>query len=352
MPRGIHPEYHKALLDAARHDPATRRVKFSETCHSYFYRTGEFVYKIRKPSPAQSSLALKEAYAQSALAAGARWSPEVYLALVPIVHSADPPGFALGGAGEPVDYALKLAPLSEAHWLDHLIENHKLNPTAVGRVARYLATQHQAHPLGAQAATLGRPEHFRELFEELLYQIRQYLDVTLTQAMLDMVVRPLDKFVEDSRKLFLRRIKKGRIVEGHGAFTPAHVHVKGKDVRAIAPLESPQKYRQLDAANDVATMCVELARLGADGESELFVQRYISAAHDRDLVRMLPAYKTFQALRQGLAQSEQLIEDRSRGDAEGVAAAQRLAQHYYSLAVRFAREIGRAPEAKPAHAAP
>ena len=60
------------MLDPARHDPATRRVKFSETSRSYFYRTGEIVYKIRKPNPVQSNLPLTEAYAQTALAAGDR----------------------------------------------------------------------------------------------------------------------------------------------------------------------------------------------------------------------------------------------------------------------------------------
>lgn len=337
MAKGTRPEYHKALLEPSAYPAAKRRIKFAETPLSYFYKTGEFVYKIRKSSPLYSSLAIKEVYANSALTLGRRWAPQVYQDVVPVMRADG--GYALAGTGEVVDYALRLTQLSEHYWLDYLLAHGKFSAAAAGRVARYLAQQHQLSPLPEQVGDLGRPEHFRALLEEVIYQVKKYVDVTLSQAMLDMVTRPLDRFLDESRKLFLRRQKKGRIVDGHGDFTPARIHIKGKEVFAVSPLDGLQKYRQLDAANDVATLSMELVRLGAEESAALFVQRYLVAARDRELLQILPAYKAFQAMRRGLGFSEP--DEQSVSGETPQRERHELAHTYFNLAVRFAREIPR-----------
>ena len=59
MTKKLYPEFHKALLDQTLYPSATRRIKFEETHHSYLYKTGDHVYKIPKPGPLFSSLAVK-----------------------------------------------------------------------------------------------------------------------------------------------------------------------------------------------------------------------------------------------------------------------------------------------------
>jgi hypothetical protein len=338
MSKKQHPEYHKTLLDPATHPAATRRIRFEESRNSYFYRTGEKVYKIRKTSHIYSHPAIKERYAQEALRLGRFWGGAVVQAVVPIVASGE--GYALGGQGTPVDYALCLAQLSDHHWMGTLLQQGKLTPTAVGRLARFLAEHHQQGALDEKdAATVGRPEHVEALLEEVFYQCRKYVDQTLSQAMLDMVTRPLAKFLEESRKLFLRRQKRARLVDGHGAFVPEHIHLRGMEVCAIAPLDAQQKYRRLDAANDLALLMNELARREAGEIAELFLKRYVTAAKDRDLARILPAYRTLQAMRSGLSHSEWMAElppeDPQRKEQAAVA------HSYFNLAVVNARQIPR-----------
>ncbi|NIR96643.1 MAG: hypothetical protein GWO39_00765, partial [Gammaproteobacteria bacterium] len=76
---------------------APRRIKFDESRHSYFYRTGAHVYKIRKTSHIYSSPAIKERYAQEALRLGQHWAGDVVEAVLPIVRTAE--GHALGAPG-------------------------------------------------------------------------------------------------------------------------------------------------------------------------------------------------------------------------------------------------------------
>jgi hypothetical protein len=294
-----HPDYHKMMLDPATHPTATRRVKYDETRFSHLYKTGSGVFKIRKTSATHSSLAIKEVYAQEAFQLGKRWAPTTYRAVVAITQQDGQ--FVLGGSGAPVDYAVRMAQLPDHYFVDYLATHEKLNPTALGRVARFLAVTHAEWPASdAQRADIGRPDYFAELVEEVFYQVKKYFGVGLTEAMYELIARPMAHFLEHHRKVFLRRQNKSRVVQVHGAFFPQHVFVKQQELEAISPLETPRKLRVLDAASDVAQFVNGLHLLGAAEEADGFAKRYAAAAKDRDLERILPAYRIYQAAREGL----------------------------------------------------
>jgi len=338
MRKRAYPEFHKALMDPAMYPQVSRKIKFEESPDSYFYKTGTDVYKIRKPSPVYSSLAIKEAFMQEAATLGRRWAPGLTVEALPLVRRDG--GFVLGGQGDAADYVLRISQLSTQHWLNHLLEAGRCTPTVIGRVARFLAALHAEHPAPAGTAeTAGRPEHLRGLLEEIFYQSKKYTGTALSETMLEVVTRPTMRFIEESRKLFLRRVKKGRIVDGHGAFVPEHIHVRGKDVLAVSPLDGQAKYRMLDATNDVAALVNALALAGEDELAELFVKRYATAAKDRDLDRTLPVYRVFQAVHNGLRLCERSaqvgLEEELR------AAWQQQAQRQYQHAVQLVRLIPR-----------
>ena len=338
MARKNHTEFHKCLMEQDSYPSALRRIKFEETLRSYFYRTGDNLYKIRKTSPLYPSIAIKERFSLEALRLGRHWAPDVVQEILPVVRHPDG-RFGLGGAGETVDFSLRMTQLSDTYWLYKLVPRKKLPNTAWGRLARYLAEKHAAAPAGDKATEMGRMEHFRDLFEEVFYQAKKYLGITLSQPMLDTIILPMNRFLEDGRKLFLRRQKKHRIVECHGAFTPEHIYIKGGDIYAVSPLDSQAKYRMLDSANDVATLVNGLLLLDAVEESELFLKRYVTASKDRDLMKILPAYQTMRALQMGMVCSERAVE-RPEGD-EVRETSIHNGQRYYNLAVQTSRRIPR-----------
>jgi aminoglycoside phosphotransferase family enzyme len=337
MTRKPYPEYHKALLDRNLYPSAPRRIKFEETRRCFLYKTGEHIYKIRKPSPIYSSLAVKEVYSADSLRLGKLWADDCYEAVVPVVRTDG--SYALSGAGTVVDYALRMKQLAGHCFCGDLLASGKLTANLVGRVARFLAEQHQAHAVGESAAELGRPEHFRSLFEEVSYQVKKYVGQVLSEAMYEIIMRPVERFIGEERKLFLRRQKRERIVEGHGAFVPEHLCLRGKDVLAISPLGAPSKFRLLDAANDVGTFRNGLRLAGAAEAEDWFLKRYVAASRDRDLPRMVPAYEVLQALRSGLEHCEWRVEV-GEGSPE-FSDITRKAQAYFNLAVHRAREVPR-----------
>ena len=335
MSKHAYPEFHKALLEQATYPAAPRRIRFEETRRSYLYRTGEHLYKLRKASPLYSSPAIRERYAQVALSLGQRWARDVVQAVVPILRT--PGGYALTGEGEAVDYALRMVQLPDSHWLHRMLEHGKVTPTHVGRLARFLAEQHAAAALGEKAAEMGHPHRLQALFDELIYQSKKHFGQTLSEPVLDMIVRPLSKYLDEVHKLLVRRLKRGRIVEGHGAPVPEHFCLQGDDVHALAPLDAQPKFRQLDAANDVAVLINALESRGQGEHAELLVKRYVAAAKDRDLPRVLPLYCVLQALRDGLQRSEWVAE-LSPDSAERPELA-RQATAAYNQALRVARAL-------------
>lgn len=318
---------------------SSRRIKYEETHRSHLYRTGDHLYKIRKEDAIYSSLALKERHIQDALILGKHWAGDVVVAVFPLVKLEE--GFALGDhhaqSGEVTDYALQLVQLSDHYWLQRELAGDKVSPTAIGRLARFLAEHHAESATEENTVDAGRPEHFRNLMEEMLYQCKKYIPITLSEPMLEIIARPVSHFIDDARKLFVRRQKRGRIVNGHGAFMPEHIFMKGREIYVVSALDGQPKFRVLDAAADVASLVNALELAGAEELGDLFVKRYVTAAKDRDLPRMLPVYRTLQAVRQGLFHSEWLAElpEDDPGRADHIAEATR----YFNLAVLTARKI-------------
>ena len=337
MAAHTYPVFHKALLDESIYPSAKRRIKFEETRHSYLYRTGDRIYVIRKLAPSDSSPALKELHAREALAIGRKWAPQVYVDIAPIVKT--DAGFALSQPGEVVDYALVLNQVSTHYWLHNLIPQGKFAPAAVGKLARYLAGRHRDPEQGEISQEAGRPENLRGLTDEIFYQVKKYTGLTVSDALVETVARPMARFIDDNRKLILRRQKKGMVVACHGAFVPEHIFIKGRDIFAVSPLTGSQKYRALDGVNDVAALVNELQRSGAEEQRELFLKRYMTNARDRELDLMLPVYQTFQAMRSGLTYSEALAEEGLEDSARADLIA--LAHSYFELAVKTSREIPR-----------
>ena len=108
-----------------------------------------------------------------------------------------------------------------------------------------------------------------------------------------------------------------------------------KVVRFISPQEVHRKLADLDVANDVSSLTVELARMGKQDLVETFLNHYLEISNDLDLQKMLPLYQTYCALKQGVRTCELKV---ARQDGKlGT-----LAMEYFNLAVNFSREIPRA----------
>ena len=326
------PSFHKSLCAKELYPEATHKIKFVETRGSYLYKTGETVYKIKKTSPVYANPALKEAFCEEEFRLGKIFDEELYLEVLPVILQQNEI-YGYGGEGKIVEYALKMRELNERYLLSAQLERKKITPTSIGRIAKFLAGVHFNCVAVDRETEAGKPDHFYSLCDEQLYQLKRYLDASISQPLMDMIRHPLEKFATEQRRLFLRRIKKGRIIHCHGAFVPEHIYIKGLEINIFSPQEAQRKLCLLDAACDIASLTVELVRMQENELSDIFIKRYITAAKDRELMKVLPAYQALVSLKKGVEACE------TAGTEEEHLHFNQIAMEYFNLAVQFSRNI-------------
>ncbi len=327
-------ELEKALKEPAAYHNSPKTIKLRETSTSFLFKADDQLYKIKKLGNEYATLAVKEAFCREECRLSQRFNPNWPLEVLPVMeHNGE---LKIGGTeGEIIEYALKMEALADQWSLSQLLAKDKLTIKHISKIATRIAEIHAVSPAKDRAAESGKPEPFRALCDDMLFQLKRYFEASLTQPILDMIRHPLEKFINDNKRLFNKRQKKGRIVLGHGAFLPEHIFVCGDQVHFISPQEVQKKLAVLDVANDVSSLTVELARMGKTELFDAFVQQYLEVSNDQDLLKMLPLYQTYCALKQGVKTCELKVSQQN--DDLGT-----LAMDYFNLAVRFSREIPRA----------
>jgi len=323
----------RALKEPSAYQNSPKTIKLRETLTSFLFKADDQLFKIKKSGNEYASLAVKEAFCHEECRLSQRFNPNWPIEVLPVMeHNGE---LMIGGTeGEIIEYALKMEVLSDQWSLSQLLAKDKVTAKHISKIATRIAEIHAASPAKDRAAESGKPEPFRALCDDLLFQLKRYFETSLTQPILDMIRHPLEKFIDDNKRLFNKRQKKGRIVFGHGAFLPEHIFVHGDQVYFISPQEVQKKLAVLDVANDVSSLTVELARMGKTELFDTFLEQYLEVSKDQDLLKMLPLYQTYCALKQGVKTCE--LKVAQQNDELG-----NIAMDYFNLAVRFSREIPR-----------
>ena len=323
----------EVLKNPASYATQPKSIKLRETDSSYLFEGDEWLYKIKKEGNEFPTLAVKEAYCHEECRLSQSFNPNWTSNVLTILEQNG--DIKIGGTeGEPVEYALQMGNLPEKWLLSRLLENDAVSKKNMTNIAERISEIHSNNSAKDKAAESGKAESFRALCDDMLFQMKRYFDASMTQPILDMIRHPLEKFIDQNKRIFSKRHQKGRIVHGHGAFLPEHIFVSEKVVHFISPQEVHRKLADLDVANDVSSLTIELTRLGKNELAEIFLNHYLEISNDLDLQKMLPLYQTYCSLKQGVKTCELKVarEDEKLGT---------LAMEYFNLAVNFSREIPR-----------
>jgi len=322
-----------ALMLSDAYDYSPKKIQLRETPTSFLFQTDSLIYKIKKVGNEYSTLAIKEAFCREECRLSKHFNPNWNLEVIPILEKDCV--IKIGGkVGTPIEYALKMEALPDKSLFSHRLENDIVSEKDIAKIATRIADIHYKSPANDQTAETGKSEAFRALCDDMLFQMKRYFDTSQTQPILDMIRHPLEKFIDKNKRLFNKRQKNGRIVFGHGAFLPEHIFLKGDQVYFISPQEVQKKFAILDVANDVSSLTVELARLNKSSLFETFLEQYLEISNDQELLKILPLYQTYCALKQGVKTCELKVSQKNEELGS-------LAMEYFQLAVRFSREIPR-----------
>jgi aminoglycoside phosphotransferase family enzyme/predicted kinase len=287
----------QALLRPACYDHPVQGIDLVETHISWVLLTGSYAYKIKKPLNLGfldfSSLEKRRYFCEEELRLNRRLAPSLYLAVAPITGSAEAP--AIGGAGDPIEYAVKMVQFPETARLDRMLARGELRPEHIDLLAQELAEFHARIDIAGADQTFGDPEHVREPVTQNFIQIRSRIE-----AQDQTQLRRLEIWSEMSfgefRKFFESRKRNGFVRECHGDAHLANMVWREQRVLLFDCLEFNDNLRWIDVMSEVAFLVMDLDDRGRPDLARRTLNAYLEHSGDYAGLAVFRFYQAYRAL--------------------------------------------------------
>ncbi|MGF1465840.1 MAG: AAA family ATPase [Sandaracinaceae bacterium] len=322
-------------MGSLRDDLARDAERVWETHISWVFARGGEVFKVKKPVALGfldfSTLPRRREACEAEVALNARLARGVYRGVEPITR--DPDGtHRLGGAGTPVEWAVRMRRLADEDRADVRLEQGLLGLDDVDRVAEHLAAFHDRCRADDATAAFGRPEVIRGNVTENFEQTRGVVDALLRPEQARAIEAWQLAFLEEREELFLERVAAGRVRDGHGDLRLEHVYLEvGGEVQIIDGIEFNERFRFADVCADIAFLSMDLAWHGRVDLAERLLSVYAREANDFDLYPLVDFYESYRAYVRGKVRT--MLAADAGAPAEARARARREARRYFLLAL-------------------
>lgn len=264
-----------------------------ETHISWVLLAGAYAYKIKKPVKFSfldfSTLEKRELFCEEEVRLNRRLAPDVYLGVVRICRKGK--GLAIG-EGTAVDYAVKMKRLDQAHMMDRLLDEGKIDEGHITKLASIIADFH-----GRVESVQGynTPDMIGGQIADLLNFRSAIEDACGMGNEVDVILGRSGRFIDKNEDLLRERMRDGRVKDCHGDLHSGNIFVPGRDIVIIDCIEFNREFRCVDVASEVAFMAMDLDAHGREDLSAIFVKEYLARTGDSGLMKVLDFYKCYRA---------------------------------------------------------
>ncbi len=262
----------------------------SETHSAVVFFAGDRAYKLKKPVRLDfldfSTAEARAAACVRETELNRRFAPDVYLGVAEV---RDP-------AGRVCDHLVVMRRMPDSRRLSALIRAGEPTAAAVRQVARLLAAQHASAARSPEISREGARDAIRrrwhDNFEQLAAVGRDLIDAAeITEA-----ARMADQFLAGRGALFDRRVRRGRIVDGHGDLLADDIFCLDDGPRILDCLDFDDHLRWVDGLDDAAFLAMDLEQLGAPQVAEQFIRWYGEFAGDECPSSLCHHYVAYRAI--------------------------------------------------------
>ncbi len=328
-----------ARLLAFLRDPASYPHHPAEVCEkqthaSHVFLVPPWVYKIKKPVDFGfldfTTLEKRRHFCMREVELNSRLAPGVYQGVVPVTRENE--GFALGGSGPAVEYAVKMVFLEPDGFLDARLRSGTAGEPELECVARTLAGFYRNQPSPPEVAVWGNVAKLRISTDENFAQTRRFIGRTIPRTAFDAIRLFTALCYERRRGLFERRVAGGWIRDCHGDLHLDHIHLSGGAPVIHDCIEFNDRLRHLDVASDAAFLAMDLDHHGLPRLARFFTSRLSRLMNDLEMERLLDFYQCYRAYVRGKVESLRAAGGVGAGRDDAVANARR----YFRLALQYA----------------
>ncbi|MFJ3484714.1 AAA family ATPase [Pseudomonas sp. NPDC090202] len=269
-----------------------------ETHISWVLLTGPYVYKIKKPVNFGfldfTSLSAREHFCQQELKLNQRLTDNLYLEVLPVTGSAEAP--QLGGAGEAIEYVLKMRQFPQDGLLSTLQSKGELTTAHIDDMARQIAEFHLSapkvpveHPLGTAESVMAP---VTQNFEQILPFLSEKADLTQLQALEAWANTSFERL----KPLLVQRKNEGFIRECHGDIHLGNATLIDGKVVIFDCIEFNEPFRMTDVYADLGFLAMDLEDRGLKSLSRRLVSQYLELTGDYAGLELLNFYKAYRAM--------------------------------------------------------
>ncbi len=313
------------------------KIEVLQTHISYVFVVDDLVYKIKKPVNFGfldfTRLEQRKFYCEKEVELNRRLCPEIYLGVVPISKTSV--GYTVESEDAPVEYAVKMKKLPVEGMMEKIIKERALLQKHIDLIIDVLVPFYAKARTGKGIDEYGSIETISFNTEENFTQTAAYVGRAINKWRYKKIIEWTREFIIENRSLFETRIKEGYIREGHGDLYSANICFDDlKKVYIFDCIEFNERFRSGDVASDIAFLSMDLDFHDYRDLSGYFVEQFISASKDKDLMKVLNFYKCYRAYVRGKIGCF-TFEDPSMSE-EQRKEALRKARRYFDLAHLYA----------------
>lgn len=266
-----------------------------ETHISWVILTGEFAYKIKKPVALGfldfSTLARRRRFCEEELRLNRRFSPDLYLDVVPITGSAETP--QIGGHGDPIEFAVRMRQFPEDALFSRKLRANAVQPVHIDALARTIAVFHNSAAVAAVETPWGTPDAVWAPVAENFRQLQLCGVATSEVRQLQTWSRAeFDRLQPD----FKQRRASGHVRECHGDLHANNLLILDDQVRMFDCVEFNENFRWVDVLSDLAFICMDLADFGRADFAYRLRNAYLEITGDYAGLAVWSYYMVYRAM--------------------------------------------------------
>jgi aminoglycoside phosphotransferase family enzyme/predicted kinase len=333
----MHDRLIQALTDRTVYEHPTTEITVLQTHISWIVLTGPYAYKIKKPVNLGfvdfSTLAKRHFFCQEELRLNRRLAPQLYLDVVAISGTPEQP--RLHGQGATIEYAVKMVQFAQETLLSHLIEAGQLQVAHIDSLAHAVSAFHASITTADPTNHFGTPEGVYQPVQENFQHLFDAIDDPVRQAHARELEAWCQRTFAAHRSDFIARKRDGFVRECHGDMHLGNMILRDDAVVIFDCIEFNDTFRWIDVASDVAFLVMDLEDRGRPDLAHRFLNGYVEATGDYDLLALLPFYLIYRAIVRAKVAGIRL--GQSDLSPEEVAQAREAFGSYLDLAQRYTR---------------
>jgi aminoglycoside phosphotransferase family enzyme/predicted kinase len=314
--------------------PATHggaRVTRIDTHAASVFLAGDRALKIKRavrfPFLDFSTLAKRKSACEAEIAVNRAFAPAIYRGVVAITR-APGGGLAIGGDGEPVEWAVEMRRFDETKTLDHLAERGAIDDALADALGRAVA---KAHGMAPVAAGFGFADELAEIIAQNDAELAAAPDLFPAPQVAALGTATHATYAR-LRPLLEQRQRAGFVRRCHGDLHLGNIVLLDGEPTLFDAIEFDPNLATGDVFYDLAFLLMDLIERGLNPAANIVLNRYLNETRRLENIDALAALPLFLSVR---AVVRAKVTAARAKHSEARAQAEQSARDYFALAQKL-----------------